>query len=377
MPETPYHEWNLPVVGGDADAWGEKLNAVFEALDLEVIEKGPTTGTPPVPSTDPGNAGRWYLATDTVDPRSRNDTALPYLYYDDGSSWITIWDGDAKTLAGEEAGAFLRANGSVPMQAALSMAGYSVSGAGSIVFEDADGDGSAWTLREGTSGSLEILHGGSVMAYVTASGILYVDDGDATADRSATRVWVENSATAADSARLGGIQPGNWARTDVQPTFSQGAAFNYKALAEVGNLGMSGDIAAYHDNGSTTVTIYDYSERRVPAETVEHIRTYHFQAQTVPQGDYAAGRRHIDVGETIRVHALGVQTAGGSISGDLPVVVRDVGAGTDLVSATSKREDYSTAPVTASGATDIEFRLENNGSGGELDLTAFVDYSVV
>ncbi|MFD1515118.1 hypothetical protein [Halomarina rubra] len=113
MPTTSFHEWNLPIVGGDADAWGEKLNAVFDALDEEVIEKGPTEGSPPKPVPDAGDSGRWYLGTDTVDPRSGNDTPLPFLFYDDGNQWIIIWDGDAKTLGGTAAGSYLTSSDAI------------------------------------------------------------------------------------------------------------------------------------------------------------------------------------------------------------------------------------------------------------------------
>ena len=98
MPQqTDYHSWSYPTPhtqsDEDEDQWADILNTLIEGdLDEQVILKKPIAEQP-----DPGVADRWFLSTDENPPS---------LYLDDGTQWITIWDGDADTLDGYEASAF-------------------------------------------------------------------------------------------------------------------------------------------------------------------------------------------------------------------------------------------------------------------------------
>ncbi|WP_254535241.1 hypothetical protein [Halomarina litorea] len=183
MPQTDYHDWPFPVLGGDAEVWDEILEDLVDLQDEAVIKKGTLANRPA--STDPasGEPERWYLTT---------DESPPGLYLDTGpsaSGWVTIWDGDAQTVGGESASAFLARDGSTAMQAGLPFGGYAATGVGSLVFSDTDSDGSAFTLREGSGGLLEVVAGGSVIATVDETGrVLALDNGGSTR-RLATRSW--------------------------------------------------------------------------------------------------------------------------------------------------------------------------------------------
>lgn len=126
--QTTNHGWNRPETDTDTDddVWGQLLNGTIDDLDVEVILKGTTTGTPPTPDIAAGTAGRWYLATDTNDP-SDSTVSMPFLYYDDGTDWVVIYDGDARTFAGETADKYARTDQAETFNASITVPGVKYS----------------------------------------------------------------------------------------------------------------------------------------------------------------------------------------------------------------------------------------------------------
>lgn len=103
--QSNYHNWDVPEVDGDEDKWGDYLrntisdgaanNEFPRSLDNEVIAKDTLANRPAA-----GTTGRWFLATDEM-----------VLYYDDGSSWVTIIGQDMKNNPIEDVSLFTLRDG--------------------------------------------------------------------------------------------------------------------------------------------------------------------------------------------------------------------------------------------------------------------------
>ncbi|MWG34816.1 hypothetical protein [Halomarina oriensis] len=379
MPETPYHGWNTPIVGGDADVWGEKLNTILgvNELDADVIKKGPTTGTPPKPVDPPEKEGRWYLATDTTDPRNGNSTSLPHLFYDNGDQWITIWDGDAKTLGGAEPNQFARTDT------------YNIFTEGAEFY-----------------GNIQFTRGPRLTTDTTSNLLLYTD----TAASSVILYDAVNSQNILN-AKVGGDVVAENGRFVVQEnTFRVETAandvmrfvdtsggsntnpFTYRfddrgfRLFAGGTGGVGSALLVDHDSGDVSVPNGTVEDENGPLANTsdipdvpppsEQLRTCEFQIQTVPDGgDFAESRVRVPSGKSLNVIEVGVQTAAGSTSADYFVEVRD-GSDNYVAGSSSKYTDYSGAPPAIGGADDVRFKLVNNSSSGSADLTGYIHYTI-
>lgn len=133
--QTDYHAWSYPTPhtesSEDEDEWGSILNTLIEGdLDEQVILKDTKANRPAA-----GTADRWFLAT---------DQSPPGLYLDDGTQWLTIWDGDADTLDGYDSSAFgalgeaETVTGSWTFSPGLTTGGDLVDDAGNTVFDYAN-----------------------------------------------------------------------------------------------------------------------------------------------------------------------------------------------------------------------------------------------
>lgn len=75
MSETSNHGWNIPVVGGNENEWGEILNTLFENMDDQIILDGLLSERPDASTT----SLVYYHATDES-----------IIYYNEDGTWIEI-----------------------------------------------------------------------------------------------------------------------------------------------------------------------------------------------------------------------------------------------------------------------------------------------
>lgn len=83
---TTNHGWPAPEVEDPGSEYVAAFDTLIDALDVEVILKGPLGDRPAA-----GNDGRWYLSTDDDDR---------YLYYDTGDDWVSVAGADPTRLDG-------------------------------------------------------------------------------------------------------------------------------------------------------------------------------------------------------------------------------------------------------------------------------------
>lgn len=370
--KTTHHGWNRPETFSeeDKDKWGDQLNTTLDDVDEAVVIKGTTSGTPPTPDIPAGVAGRWYLATDTLDP-SDGTTTYPFLYYDDGTSWYVFEDGNARTFGGKTADKFVQADGSVALTANLPVNGNTLADVGSLALSNTAADISDWTVQEDGTGNLIADYGGTTVFYVAGDGAVFAMDAGSSNDRLGTRPWangkfaqlsrfpIPNSDLQNSSVTVAGNAVGLGGTTAV--------ALNDLSDLSVGTPS-AGDVLEY--DGTNWVPATDDT---VP--TKAQARQANFQVQTVPAGDYAAQRIRVPTGQTFSLFELGVQKGDGTTDASVTVQVED-GAGTAVDSTSTKATQYDsgTAPTVA-GAADIVIKLDN-ATTADVNATAHVVYTV-